>query len=862
MKTLQSEAKMWERNSQKLRLDLDILRKEFSDQSKKQVGLEIELSEANADRDRLRKEVERMKCLVDKNTVEELQGNRSGGVGPITHELEEEIRFQEETNSELALQLRRSQESNIELVSVLQEMEETLEKQKIEIKDLKLEQLKFDGMEHSLMQKLADEKERVARKVKEEYETTLLTQEEELTSLRAKLSEITFQREREESLGRDNEESLVKEIELLKEKLEELERDCNELTEENLDLLFKLKDMSNGTLQGTVQSCELLSCEYSAKSVSSSDHETQVMKESYDSCAVSIRELEGLKLDLESKNRELGEELIEQSNESKKLKERLQTREGEIDDLQAMVLKLENGKVRLEEDLQAMQRDRDATFKSLSDVQNDFNISRSSFDSHVSANRVLERKSSELEKRKRELEVQLIDLQRENRQLLASISGLEAELRSIRRENDGLKEEISSLWRLNDELKEQNLKLRELCSGLEFNLGKLTDSFATKTEALGENLSSVMEDASSKEKKLLLRLDSLHEENQKLKEEFAQAEQVFSQLYADQLIKAENLQNEVEELRRKDLEAQDEREKILSNAADEISKISADKDELELSVREMRSLMEVKEMEFEAAKSELESRVKGLTEDVAALRQDRERILKMVENWKSGEEKLKTMINELELTLTVSEYERRQLVGETTSLKDQLQKMEQLKSELGEAKSEKEKLRADYRSTLVELEELNGERNASMEKISALEKVVRELEDCKHVKASLEEKLARLEGELAANEARCAEAVEVRNELGRAHRESRQFQQTVKALEQERDRYLVKSRALEEELKKGKEEKRRQKCSSGSRNLNMSRATNRSSPTNEAANHSKVSLPDNRVGKKSHDPDMARKNLA
>ncbi|KAK4749312.1 hypothetical protein SAY87_026761 [Trapa incisa] len=747
-KTFQLEAK-------ELTHDLDTLRKKLSDQSKKQMGLEIDLSEANADRDRLRKEVESMKYLSKRNMVEEL---------------EEDIRFQQEINIGLSLQLRRSQESNIELVSVLQEMEEALEKQKLEIKDLKLEQMKSEDLEGSLIQKLADEKEKDARKVKREYEARLSAQEEEIVSLRANLSELRFQRQREESLQRSNEDSLLKEIEFLKEKLEELERDCNELTEENLDLLFKLKDMSNGSLQGTTQSCELLSCEYSAKSVSSSDHETQVMKGNYESFAVTIRELE-------NKNRELENDLVEHRNESKKLKERLQ----------ATVLELESEKVRLEGDLQAMQ-------SCLSDQKNDLNILSSKFDSQAMANRALEWKSSGLERQKHELEVNLIDLQRENRHLLASISGLESELKSIRGEHDGLKEEISLLLRLNDELKEQNLKLKEFCSTLGLNLERLTDSFTAKTMVLEDNLSSIVEAASSEEKKLLLKLDSLNGENKKLEEELVQAEGVFSQLYADQLIEVENLHNEIEELRGKLLDAQIEQEKVLSNTADEISRLSADKAELDLYVQEIQSDNKAKKREFEAVKSESETKVKGLMEALAALGQEKERLLKQLESRKLGEGKLRTMVNQLELTLTASEYEKRKMVGETISLKAQLKK-----TELEELK-EKEKLQADHKEALVELEEMKGEMMASIEKISALEKVVKELEGCKHVNISLEEKIVHLEGELA-KEAMQAKTMKVRNE---------HLQQTVKT--------------LEEELKTGKEEKRRLKCSSSSKNPNMSKA--------------------------------------
>lgn len=51
-------------------------------------------------------------------------------------ELEHEIKFQEQSNANLSEQLTKSLEANIELVSVLQELEGTLEKQNNEIAKL------------------------------------------------------------------------------------------------------------------------------------------------------------------------------------------------------------------------------------------------------------------------------------------------------------------------------------------------------------------------------------------------------------------------------------------------------------------------------------------------------------------------------------------------------------------------------------------------------------------------------------------------------------------------------------------------------------------------------------------------------
>ena len=68
---LRAEAKMWERNARKLMLDLEILRKEFSDRSKKHADLDMELSAACTERDSLKKEVEQLKLMFKESMLKQ-----------------------------------------------------------------------------------------------------------------------------------------------------------------------------------------------------------------------------------------------------------------------------------------------------------------------------------------------------------------------------------------------------------------------------------------------------------------------------------------------------------------------------------------------------------------------------------------------------------------------------------------------------------------------------------------------------------------------------------------------------------------------------------------------------------------------
>ncbi|KAF2307481.1 hypothetical protein GH714_029056 [Hevea brasiliensis] len=114
---------------------------------------------------------------------------------------------------------------------------------------------------------------------------------------------------------------------------------------------------------------------------------------------------------------------------------------------------------------------------------------------------------------------------------------------------------------------------------------------------------------------------------------------------------------------------------------------------------------------------------------------------KFVHFWKISASK------ERSLKLTVSEYERQQLMEETTNLKAELLKIATLqdevlalKNELNAIKPEKEKLETSLHIKFEERKELKIEKNLFIENITDLQKAVSELEDCKQERFDLEEK--------------------------------------------------------------------------------------------------------------------------
>lgn len=1068
---LQAEAKKWERNSQKLMLDLEILRDEFSDQSKNQATTVMELSAAYSELDALRKEIDQLRILLEESRMKQVMGDstcQDEGATHIQKELEDEIKFQKESNANLALQLRRSQESNIELVSVLQELELTIEKQKIDLEDLAALRVKLNDADGTIQESLKENKDlafqlqqlqesekylsvrvgfleqaledknhelenerslsnQAILDVETAYKSKLSPKEEDIINLEARLSECIKGKDSEQ-IGANNggNESLIKEIETLKIKLEELEKDCNDLTDENLDLLFKLKESKSKSMGGRV-SFDFSSTEVPAKSFSISDSEVSELKlqichlqqelakkvhgedqlaafetstifpelceqlqmalsqikkpwhgvsshvneechcdidnlvdlnsvdvvahrghvESILNCLVElnrllearmteceevhkhdeaeirdgsrtivetqrkledyiakednlsrlIHELESSKMELEIKVTDLDKELTEIKSEILKLEALLLLKEEEIGLLrqshresESQVSELQKEKIQLEESIEVVVREHDITSKCLDDLRNDSMVLSSSVDSHVSANKILQRKLSELENVKHELELHISELEIENIHLSERTSGLEAQLRYLTDERascqvelensrsvalsfqdeirrlaiemetqkvvieqklqdmqtkwseaqeeceylkqanpklqataERLIEECSSLQKSNGELRKQKMELHERSTLLEVKLRESQKRFAEcskRVEVLEENLSLMLEDMASKEKNFTSELDVLLQENRQQKEKLIRGETLFNQRYLEKMAEVEKLQKRVEDLDNQ-ISAHGERDRITSNAVYEVSSLHADKAKLESELQEVHSKVKLTENELYIAQLESEEKVQGLMSDLSISKQnysmlvaDHERILKLLENYRTSEEKLKTALSDLDLKLTVSEYERQQFLEETASLKVKLQKLAPLqdevlalKADLAAAKYERGKMEASLHLISAENEEFKSKKISFIEKISGMEKSMSELEDCKRNRVVLEEKILRMEGDLTAREALCAQDAELKNEISRIKREVRQFQRKVEQLEIEKHECLKRAEVLEEELKLMKEEK-------------------------------------------------------
>ncbi|XP_024922647.1 uncharacterized protein LOC107431992 isoform X3 [Ziziphus jujuba] len=912
---LHAEAKMWERNARKLMLDLDILRVEFSDQSKKQADLNMELSAAYAERDFLKKEIEQLKFFLEKSAakqtaIEDLT-SQNEGLPHIQNELKDELKFHRESNANLALQLERSQESNIELVSVLQELEETVEKQKMELENLLALQSEFSNME-STIQANAEENRKLT------VELQQLQESENNLKIKVQTLEQALEKnkhtENEGSLNSQtlldieteykSDADLIRKIEELTEKVQELEKDCNELTDENLELLFKLKESNKNSSKRDA------SVDNFGKETTSQDHSIQV--------------LESLKMELECKVTEMAEELTEKGSEMEKLQANLLSKDDEIlvlrqrqSELETKVSGLQKEKIQLQKQMEDMDRENDITSKCLNEPRNDVMVQSSSMDSHVSVNKELEKKCTELETGNQELQVHLSELEEENEQLSVHVSGLEAQLRHLRNENESslseledfkshsqtfqdeinrlnielesnkqemksklqdtqnqwseaeeeceylreenmklrassesIIEECSYLQKLNGELRKQKVELHEHCSILETKLRdshkRLADC-SKKVEDLEETLSSMVADIASKENSLTSKLNEVLDENLRYKEKLKLEESSLNRMYMEKAVEVQNLQLEVEQLRKEISSSQEEKERIASGAVQEESRLRADSIKLQKDFQEIQSKLEQTENELNIMHLEYKVKLQNLTDELDASKQNQqllmaghEKLSTLLENYKSGEEKFKATINSLELKISVSEYERQQLAEESSNLKVQLQNLSHLQDELlastkqlHATKFEKEKLEASLHSISEECEDLRAEKNTFIEKISILKSTMSELENCKREKEALEKKLLPMEGELVEKDVLRAQDTELKNELNQIKKANEQFQQKMQLLREERDECLRKSQALEEELKLVKEEKQNHKEHVNSKVASLSKINSKVIPVRE-----------------------------
>ncbi|XP_028780394.1 interaptin-like [Neltuma alba] len=155
IKLLNAEAKMWENNARRFLIDVERLQKDLCSKSDKEKEVEMELSALQKECYGLKDEIEQLKTMLEESSLAKQNDSQNSKLqaeemGKMIKELKDEIEYHKGLNNDLEFQLKKAQKSNINLVSVLEELEKTIEKQKMEIIDLSMNKFQFqDGTDYS-----------------------------------------------------------------------------------------------------------------------------------------------------------------------------------------------------------------------------------------------------------------------------------------------------------------------------------------------------------------------------------------------------------------------------------------------------------------------------------------------------------------------------------------------------------------------------------------------------------------------------------------------------------------------------------------------------------------------------------------
>ncbi|XP_024317725.1 myosin-11 isoform X2 [Brachypodium distachyon] len=743
--TTEDGKKMLERHSGNFKIETETVKNECADKPKQQAEIALELSASYSEQDSLRQEMEELKSSLGEVTAHQtIAGTpKSGGAIVLQNEVIDEVQFLKLSNANLTAQLSKTQEANIELVSILQELEETIEIQRVEMS--KVPHMN-DVVDHEVSKSDLTVQEAA------ELARMLSLKEDEITFLREKLDRILNIEKVDGARPDAIYLELEKENDFLKVKIQELENEFSELTEENLKLIYKLKEV-NGVGKGEDP------CISNSEEMSSVERSTSNVKDLERKCAdlelnlLNFRtEFNGLEENFQKSQEELKERTLELSEMREKLfhateleglesgsARRDQLGSGEPDDtetdldlmkhsvllkeqeiegllhsakeMENIISDIQKEKNQLEEErLAASLKESSMTLKSLDEVREDLIVLTSSLDSHVSANKVLENKISELESSKIGLESHVSKLENENIELSEFISELEAQLTSLTSENESTKLQMddyrSLIINLKDEVDQQqaemgsqklhvskleheNVELSEFIFEMEAQLTSLTSEIeSTKLQmddsrSLITNLKDKVEQQQAEMEAQKLHVSKLEDENIELANFISELEaQLTSLTNENESTKLQmddsrslitNLKDKVEQ-QQAEMEAQKLHASKLEHENIELSKLIS---ELEAQLTSMTS-----ENESNKEMDDSGSLITNLKDQVEQQQAEMEAQKLLVSKLEHENIELSKLISELEARLTslTSENESSKQLDDSgslvTNLKDQVEQQQ------------------------------------------------------------------------------------------------------------------------------------------------------------------------------------------
>lgn len=745
---LLGEAQMWESHSRKLKNDLETLQKECDEKSKKQTEILLELSASQAKQESLRQEIEELKLSLEGANVQQTVPGiaKSGDAIDVQLELKDEVQFLRESNENLTTQLKKSQDANIELVSILQELEETIEAQRTEISNFA-----------QISNAIDHEVPMTALSVQEdaEWERKMSLKEDEIVALREKLDRVLSI----ENAGGAGSDAIYLELEkendFLKVKVQELENDCSELTEENLELLHKLKEVSgvegqdscisdvqemlNATdLSGTSKSranylerkCAGLELRMLNFQSESTELEEKLNK-SQEELKERTLELSELRENLSS-FREIdvargyqlrSEELGDTESELNLLKDTVQLKEKQIEGLQHSKLEMETFidnvigqkihelevcKVELELHISRLEDEKLELLESISGMEVELTNLTSEYESCIvqmdDSRTMIINLKDKVEWQQSELGAQKVEVKQKQLEFQKRFSEVQEDSEALRRLNaklqakvDNLIEDYNSLQALTDDLKKEKLELHSCATQLEQELEhskRKTTDFCRTVEFLEVKLSSIQKDISSKEQSFLLELENIFHEHKEHEEKINRAHFLLNKIDKEKAIKVENLEREVMSLTAQLSSTHEEQESSMLDTIREASTLRADKAKLQANLHDVNDQLRHYESQLEDIHKEYKSKIKSLTDSLNASKQNEEMLKtdakdmrRLMEAAKSNEDNLRITSNELELKYKSSDYEKQQILEENSGLKIQVQKIACVQDELLKAQS-------------------------------------------------------------------------------------------------------------------------------------------------------------------------------
>lgn len=231
---LQKDPVSWEQQAWKAKNEVERLKQHLASETKHVSEMTIELSALRTELESIKTEAKQLKSIKQ---VSEDKGNGQAKVylevkdaKNTIKELKEELAYEKNVNLSLNLQIQKTNESNSELLLEILDLEELLQKKDTEIEGLKAESYLLKDREQN--SSLENMKVTWMKKLQESEE-----EKQQLTQRIASFETIQKCKPKDEN-------DLEKTVDLLKRELDDLEKDSQELTEENMNLLLKLKETS------------------------------------------------------------------------------------------------------------------------------------------------------------------------------------------------------------------------------------------------------------------------------------------------------------------------------------------------------------------------------------------------------------------------------------------------------------------------------------------------------------------------------------------------------------------------------------------------------------------------------------------